>query len=164
VIPSGLFEQPEVRNVSGVLFSNAHTVSIFNRIGTELGYGLPGTAICRLGTTYDPDPNASEAQPFAYVVGDRPPGHQETFAEGLQLFINPWAAVKLSRRTLPSITYNELLDDGTVMSTLSPSSLHPYFSKTIVFQGRHAELYARYKQFEFLGLVPPLSDLKIREH
>ena len=103
------------------------------------------------------DPNASEAQPFGYVVGDRPPVEQETFAEGLQLFISPWAATELSPHALPAITYNQLLPDGRVMSKFS-GGLQPYSSKTLIFEGEHAELFARYQQLRFLGLVPPLPD------
>lgn len=153
-IPSGLFGHPEAANLAGVLFSNTHTISIFNRIGTERGYGSPDVAMCRIGTTYDPDANASEPLPFGYVVGDRPPGEQETFAEGLHLFLNPWAVNKLSPEALRKITFSELLDDGRVLTT-STGGLEPFVSKTFIFEGQGADVVARYHQLQYLGLIPP---------
>lgn len=153
-IPSGLFGHPEAANLAGVLFSNAHTVAMFNRIGKEQGLGSSDVALCRIGTCYNPDPNASEAQKFSYVVGDRPPGEQETFAEGLHLFLNPWATTPLAPQALPMVTYHELLDNGTVMST-SFGGLQPLSSKTLISEGEHAEAAARATQLSYLGLVPP---------
>jgi hypothetical protein len=157
-IPSGLFEHPEGVHVAVVLFSNAHTVSIFNRIGTERGYGPSDVSILRFGTTYDPDPNSSEPLLFAYVVGDRPMGEQETFAEGLELFINPWAHTKLLPDALPAINYIELLDDGRFVSKMRAGVLHPYSSKTMIFKGVHAESFARLQQLRILRLAPTLPD------
>jgi hypothetical protein len=73
-IPSGLFRHPEAANLAGVLFSNAHTISKFNRIGIEQGFGTADTALMRFGTCYDYDPDALKPLLFSYVVGDRPPG------------------------------------------------------------------------------------------
>lgn len=157
VIPSGLFTRPEARYLSGVLFSNSHTVSIFNRIGTEQGLGSPDAALCRFGTCYDPDPNASTPQPFAYVVGDRPPEDQETFTEGLHLFLNPHAVVPLPPETLPGVTYYEQLPDGKVMPNLA-SGLHAFVSRTLIFEGKHAPALARYHHLSYLGLLPEHPD------
>lgn len=158
-IPSGLFRLPEAANLAGVLFSNAHTIAMFNRIGTEVGYGSDDVALCRAGTAYDPDPNASMPQVFGYVVGDRPSDQQETFAEGLNLFLNPWATRKLSPRALPGIPFVDLLDDGRLM-TMSPGGFHPFASKTFVFEGPYAHQLARYQQLRFLGRLPNTNDQK----
>ncbi|MEU4266080.1 hypothetical protein [Streptomyces sp. NPDC025273] len=152
-IPSGLFRLPEAANLAGVLFSNAHTVAMFNRIGMEIGYGSDDVAFCRVGTAYDPDPNASTPQLFSYVAGDRPPDQQETFTEGLSLFLNPWAIRKLSPQALPGISFVDLLDDGRLMSML-PGGFHPFTSKTLVFEGPNAHQVARYRQLQFLGRLP----------
>ncbi|WP_406364876.1 hypothetical protein [Streptomyces sp. NBC_01546] len=151
-IPSGLFQMPEAANLAGVLFSNAHTMGMFNRIGTESGYGPDDVAICRVGTAYNPDPNASEPRPFAYVVGDRPPGEQETFAEGLHLFINPWANRKLSPQALPGIPFANFTDGRLV--TMVPNSFQPFTSKTFVVEHPQAQQIARYQQLLFLGKLP----------
>ena len=157
VIPSGFFRQPEAANIAGVLFSNAHTVAIFNRAGTERGYGSSNVAMCRLGVTVDPTPSAIEPALFGYVVGEEPPGSREPFAAGLHLFINPWSIIPVSAQAFPSITYHELLEDGTLMSIPS-SRLQPIFSKTEVWKGEHAHTYAMYRVLRYLGRIPAIED------
>lgn len=156
-IPSGLFRQPEAAHLSGVLFSNAHTMAMFNRIGTSLELGDPDVALCRIGVCYDPAPDAVEPQKFAYAVGDRAPGDHETFAEGLHLFLNPWAKRPLSPTALPSVTFHEL-EDGVVVSNHT-GGLQPIVSKTVHFTSKDAGLLARYYALRFLGVVPDVPEL-----
>lgn len=141
IIASGLFSLPEAAHLAGVLFTNNATVSKFNRIGTERGYGASDVAMIRFGTMPDPDPNAVEPQMFCYPVGDEEAGYQETFSEGLQLMHNPWAKNPLELRALRGITEHQMLDDGRVLTT--SSRLDPFASVTQIFQGAHAEEYAR---------------------
>lgn len=94
-IPSALFRQVEAANLSGVLFSNQHTITKFNRIGTEQGLGHPDTAFVRFGTFYNSSPDTTEPSHFVYTVGRQPAHYRETFAQGLHLFINPWANIPL---------------------------------------------------------------------
>ncbi|XVV02765.1 hypothetical protein ACQPW3_36260 [Actinosynnema sp. CA-248983] len=156
-IPSGLFGHPEARNLSGVLFSNSHTAAKFNRIGVEQGLGEPGIALLRFGTRYDFNPDAAEPALFAYVVGDRPEDELEDFAEGLHLFINPWADTPLSADTFPGgVTFHQLDETGLV-STTTPVGFHPMMSKTMTFHQEGAHIMARYAQLEFLGKLPPDS-------
>lgn len=140
-IPSGLFAQPEAADLAGVLYSNSSTVGMFNRIGTERGYGPVDVALLRIGTAYDPNPNASKPQFFGYVVGDQSRDERETFADGLQLFLNPHAKVAVSLTALPGITANEVLGDGRVL-TSHCGGLQPFASKTMVFHGPDASHYA----------------------
>ena len=58
-IPSGLFAQPEARNLSAVLFTNNKPVSKFNRIGTERGYGPTDVAMIRWGAIRTRTPTRS---------------------------------------------------------------------------------------------------------
>jgi hypothetical protein len=153
-IPSGLFRHPEAANLAGVLFSNAHTIAKFNRIGIEQGFGTPDTALMRFGTCYDYDPDASKPLPFAYIVGDRPNDEQENFEEGLHLFINPWATVPLPAETLPGVVTYQLRDDG-ILETAFPIAFRPFVSKTMVFHQQHAPIFARYAQLLVLGQLPP---------
>ncbi len=95
--------------MAGVLFTNNATVSKFNRIGTERGYGLSDVAMIRFGTMPDPDPNAVEPQMFCYPVGGEEAGYQETFSEGLQLMHNPWAKNPLELRALRGITEHQMI-------------------------------------------------------
>lgn len=151
-IPSGLFKQPEAANLAGVLFSNAHTVSMFNRIGTELELGSPKAAMCRVGTRYNASPNAIEPLLFGYVVGDRPPGEHETFAEGLHLFLNPWATTPLRPEALPMVTFHTM-EHGLVSANYT-QDFQPFLSRTMIFEGEGADVMARYTRLKMLGLVP----------
>ena len=90
-LPDPWFAQPEARNLSAVLFTNNATISKFNRIGTERGYGPTDVAMIRWGAITDPDPDAIKPQMFGYVVGDYGPEDEEPFSEGLNVFHNPWA-------------------------------------------------------------------------
>ena len=158
-IPSALFTQPEAANLSGVLFSNAHTIAKFNRIGTEQGLGNAETALVRFGTCYDYTPNAATPNKFAYVVGDRPEDDPETFAEGLHLFINPWASTPLSPEALPGIASSTLpvREGDSLLEATFPTGFRPFVSKTWVFDGPNSDVLARYFQQDYLGLLKPGS-------
>ena len=125
-IPSGLFALPEARHLSAVLFSNSSTVNVFNRIGTERGYGPDDVAMLRAGTMPDPDPDASLPQFFGYVVKECPPEDRETFGQALHVLHNPWAERPLPLRALRGVTEHTLLDDGRVLTT--SFSLAPFAS------------------------------------
>jgi len=151
-IPSALFRQPDAANLSGVLFSNSHTIAKFNRIGTELGMGHPGTALVRVGTCYNYDPNAVEPNQFAYIVGEQHDEGLETFAEGLHLFINPWAAIPLSPAALPLIVVYRMSDNGVVVPDV-PVGFHPFVSKTFVTTGKDAQLAAQKLRQDYIDSV-----------
>jgi hypothetical protein len=58
----------------------------------------------------------------------------------------------LTADALPGISFDEQLPDGKGMPNLY-SGLHPFISKTLVFEGKNAAAYARLYQLQFLGLV-----------
>lgn len=153
-IPSGLFNFEAAAGVSGVLFSNAHTIALFNRIGFERGTWPRDIALMRYGDCYDYTPNAAHSAPFAYVVGDRPQSQRETFGEGLNLFVNPNATVPISSRVLPGIVTNELLESGLVETTTNGSFV-PFWSRTEVYQGEGAPEHARRRQYQVLASAAP---------
>lgn len=150
---SGLFRQPEAANLAGVLFSNAHTVAKFNRIGAERGLAAPDTALTRFGTCHNFAPDASKRNLVAYVVGDRSEEERETFEESLRLFVTPWATVPLSTEAFPGVTCYKL-SANRVLETTSPVSFRPFVSKTVVFEQKGADMLARYLQLEMLGRLP----------
>lgn len=49
-IPSGYFFQPNTEYVSAVLFSASGTISKFNRLGRQAGFGSPNITLFRMGT------------------------------------------------------------------------------------------------------------------
>ena len=131
-IPSGLFALPEAAHLSGVLFSNSGTVAKFNRIATERGYSPPDVTMIRIGTVYNPDPNAIKPQLFGYVVVPETE-YFETFSEGLCLMHNPWARTPLAVGALKDVTEHRLLGDGRL--AVSSSRLEPFTSQTPIFVG-----------------------------
>ncbi|MFD3842125.1 hypothetical protein ACFWWC_38640 [Streptomyces sp. NPDC058642] len=132
-------------------------MSKFNRIGIEQGMGNTETALARLGTCYDYTPNSATPNQFAYVVGDRPEDELEDFNEGLHLFINPWARVPLSPASLPGISSHTLRESDGLLEVTFPTGFRPFLSKTFVFSGANAALFARYCQQDYLGLLKPGS-------
>jgi hypothetical protein len=142
-IPSSLFSLPEASHLSAVLFTNSATISKFNRIGTERGYGPADIAMIRYGTFYNPEPNAIKPQISGYLVGDYEPDERETFSEGLHLMHNPWAKNPLPLHALRDITEHQLLDDGRVSTTTPTSRLEAFATATVICRGVGAELYAR---------------------
>jgi len=40
IIPSGFFDQPDVENISGILFSSSGTISKFSRMAIQSGFGV----------------------------------------------------------------------------------------------------------------------------
>ncbi|ROR43474.1 hypothetical protein [Kitasatospora cineracea] len=140
-IPSGLFGLPESAYLAALIFSNSATVSKFNRIGTELGYGPDDIAMIRIGTMPDPDPNAIHPQLFGYLVGGDSSEKVESFSEGWHVLHNPWAKNTLHPDALPGFTRHELLDDGRVLSTWDRMS--PFASQTRIFEGSGAREYAQ---------------------
>jgi hypothetical protein len=129
-VSSGLFNLPEASQLSAVLFSNSHTAAKFDRIGTENGYGSDRVTVIRFGTCFDPDPEAFDPKPFHYVVGERPRGQRERWAEGLHLFLNPRAARQLHPSALPSLPY-WIVENGAIFPRVA-GEFHPMTSKTII--------------------------------
>lgn len=125
IIPSGYFFQPDAENVSAVLFSASGTISKFNRIGRQAGFGPDNIIMHRFGTHHDHDPNASLPKQFAYKVTT---DSNETWGEGLSMFHNPNAKHPVPEELFPSIAHH-YFNDGQIISNLP--EFHPYSSMTI---------------------------------
>jgi len=93
IIPSGFFDLPDAENVSAVLFSNAGTISKFDRIGVTAGFAAPDHRYQRFGYRFNPDPNALTGIPFSLDVAD--PSYVEGWSDELQIFHNPNARIPL---------------------------------------------------------------------
>jgi hypothetical protein len=136
-----------------VLFTNSGTISKFNRIGTERGYGPDDVAMVRYGTVYNPEPNAIKPKLDGYLVGDYRPEVRETFSEGLHLMHNPWASNPLPAGSLRDLTEHRLLDSGHVQVTTSRPE--PFATVTLIWQGAGAEQHAREVLASALADDPP---------
>jgi hypothetical protein len=85
-IPSNFFAQPDTENISAVLFSNAATITKFNRMGKLAGLGSKDTKLIRIGYLYNPDPIALEPLHFAVDVDS--PEYEESWSDGLIMYHN----------------------------------------------------------------------------
>lgn len=124
-IPSGYFFQPDTENVSAIMFSASGTISKFNRIGKQAGFGDDNIVMYRFGTCHDHSPNALLPKTFNYQVT---PETNETWAEGLSMFHNPNARFPVPQELFPSIAHHNF-HEGEIISTLP--DFYPYSSTTL---------------------------------
>ena len=123
-----LFFQPDSENVSAVLFSASGTISKFNRLGKQAGFGSPNVRMFRTGTHYDFTPNASMPKIFHYEVTK---DSNETWAEGLSMYHNPNAVHPVPEELFPTIGHHTF-ENGRVVSRLP--EFFPYASYTVKLQ------------------------------
>ena len=133
-VPSGFFLLPEAQHVSAVLFSNSGTVSKFNRMGQIGRHRNPRVRLIRLGTCYNPDPNATTPSAFRYEVGDS--RFPEWWGQGLEMFHNPSALHPVDRWLFPEIAHHRF-EDGMIY-TEAPD-FQPMASITVNITGSSAE-------------------------
>lgn len=126
VIPSGFFNLPGAENVSAVFVNNSGTISKFNRMGLQGGFGSGRVLMIREGTAVDHDPNALEPKIFRAVVNSE--GYEEGWVEGANIFHNPNALHPVPEDWFPGAAQHHLLPDGQMLSTTP--DFHPYSSTT----------------------------------
>lgn len=108
-IPAGLFRDPANAHLSGVLFSNAATLSKFNRMGFLAGWQPPGLDMVRQGILFDRTPGAVDAIPFAMSISS--PDYEalwpfgEAWCQELDLYHNPLAANPIPFDLIPGATH-----------------------------------------------------------
>lgn len=108
-IPSGFFELPDSENVSAVLWTNAGTVPKFTRMALAGPYPDDDVSMVRFGCMYDPDPNAHNPLPFAYIVGE-PDAPTETWGQEANLFHNPKAKYPIPKDLFETLTNSEMIE------------------------------------------------------
>lgn len=127
-IPSGYFFQPDSEHISAVMFSNSGTVSKFNRMGMQAGFGSKDIMLIRTGFCHDHDENASMPKAFAIkVTGES----DETWSQGLSMFHNPNAKNPIHPGLFPSIAHH-FFKDGQIISDLP--KFYPYTSTTNIIK------------------------------
>jgi hypothetical protein len=130
-IPSGFFNLPGAEHISGILFSNTGTIPKFARMGHQGPYRDPDIKMLRMGTCYRHDPNASQAAPFMYEVGE--PDAVETWWQGTVYIVNPKALRPLPDEWIGAGLQEELVDGKTVSTWRAP--FIPYSSLTQILRG-----------------------------
>jgi hypothetical protein len=134
-IPSAFFEQPETEHISAILTSASGTLSKFNRMGRQAGYGDPDIRVVRIGSCYDHDPNAFEPKGFRYEVNEK---SEETWSEGINVYHNPHARMPLEPEMFPFAGHHTV-KDGDIVSMLP--DFHPFASWTINLTPKGKEDY-----------------------
>lgn len=123
-IQSGFFFLPEAENISAVLSSSIATIAKFNRKGRQAGFKGPVISMIRYGCCHDNDKNASAPKTYSYTVDE---SCTETWAEGLDMFHNPWARHPVPEYLFPTISHHRF-ESGQLISQLP--AFYPYTSIT----------------------------------
>ena len=135
IIPSGFFLQSEAENISAVLTSASGTISKFNRMARQAGYGDPDIKVYREGYCHDHDPGALKPEYFKYEVNEE---SSENWSEGINIYHNPNANIPLDPDTFPFAGHHTIRDSDIV--SMLPD-FHPYSSWTINFTPKGKENY-----------------------
>ena len=108
--PAGLFADAQHQELSALVFSNACSISKFNRVGVSAGATVEDYRHVRIGTFFDPTPGALDPTPFCLDITSNeyrclwPHGYEPWSAE-LEVFHNPYARLPLPRSILPEATH-----------------------------------------------------------
>lgn len=108
-IPSNFFNLPDAENISAVLFTNAATITKFNRMGKLAGLGGKDLKLIREGFLFNPDPEAFEPIPFSRDVDSD--DYEETWSDSLIMYHNPRAINPVDPNWVESISHTWLDED-----------------------------------------------------
>lgn len=100
-IPSNFFSLPESENISAVLFTNAATITKFNRMGKLAGLGSENIKMIRSGLVYNP--NGMFPNTFASDIDD--PLYEESWDDALVMYHNPSANIPVDPYMFPDISH-----------------------------------------------------------
>jgi hypothetical protein len=107
--PAGLFRNGDHAELSAIIFSNAGSVSKFNRVARTWGAPSPGRYV-RYGKFFDRTDGALEGIPFCLdILSDDYrslwPQRWEPWCAELEVFHNPFARTPLPHALLPEATH-----------------------------------------------------------
>jgi hypothetical protein len=127
-----IFELPNSKYISAVLFTNSGTIHKFNRMEYQNGYNKYSNIT--MFRDVDIYIHSSEIQQsyrsLRYEVGD--PKYQETWGQGLSMFHNPKALLPINKNEFKDFPYvaHHWLENDKIMVTAP--DFHVLSSKTIV--------------------------------
>jgi hypothetical protein len=130
-ISSGFFYQPNVENISAILFSNSGTTAKFKRMGYQEGLYTKYMKILRRGFAYDYNPHALSPKYFVYDLDERT---DESWGEGLVVCLNPNAKYPLPYDFFVDAAQYYMLDDNIVADIVG---FHPYNSETFTISSEY---------------------------
>lgn len=131
-VPSDFFGQKGHEHISAVLFSNAGTLTKFNRMGILAGFGDDAVQLIRSGGLHEPGPHAYEPEPFLVNIED--PEYFEDWDDELQVFHNPNAVNPIDDDMFPTAANYRVIDGEVlwrspkrpVVFSFSRSNAYPY--------------------------------------
>lgn len=126
IIPAGFFSQPEVENISAIIFSSTATLSKFTRMGVQAGLGSEQSKVTRQGLFYNHEENASKPNMKIYEVDE---SCNETWSEGVTIFHNPNAKIVLDKGIFSNTIAQCESIDGVLYSDMP--DVFPYSSQNV---------------------------------
>lgn len=129
-IPSGFFHQDNTEHISAIITSSSATLSKFNRIGKECGFGDKHVRMFREGNCIDPDPKASKPLHFLYEVVESEGSEVELWAEGVEVYHNPNALYPLPLDFF-QLAINYQLEDNIPVANTFHDLFRPFGSVTV---------------------------------
>ncbi|MDA1584580.1 hypothetical protein PDK27_12350 [Bacillus cereus group sp. TH230-1LC] len=130
-IPSGFFYQPNVENISAIIFSNSGTTAKFKRMGYQEGLYTTHMNVIRRGFAYDYTPNALTPEYFVHNLAER---SNESWGEGLVVCLNPNAKYPISQDFFVDAAQYYVVDGNTVADIIG---FHPYSSETLTISAEY---------------------------
>ncbi len=115
---SPLFLSEEFKHVSAVLFSPCGTITKFNRMGVQAGYGDSNYTLLQMKICYNHLQNAIYPNMFFNVIDEK---CNETWADGIQIFHNPMAETPLNPELFPHAGHH-YYNDGLLYSDMPLNS------------------------------------------
>lgn len=130
-VPTNFFAQPDAENIAAVLFSNAGTLSKFNRMGVRAGFGDAWVSLVREGVLVDPTRFGSEAQ---FKIDVESPAYEEGWADEMILFHNPRALHPVDPTLFSGIGQVRVDDDdytetGPMRVVWSQTTTHDFLAR-----------------------------------
>lgn len=113
-----LFLDDQFKYVSAVLFTPCGTISKFNRMGVQAGYGNSSYTLFQVKMCYNHLRNAILPNVFFNVVDEN---SHETWADGIQIFHNPMAEIPLNQGLFPHAGHH-FYKDGLLFSDMPQNS------------------------------------------
>jgi hypothetical protein len=127
-IPAGFFRQPETEHISAVLANPEGTISKFNRLGFVSNFGDRDIHMIRRGLAFQ---GAASPQLFVSQINDAK--YSECWCEGIEVFHNPNALVRLPEFSVPGVAHTTLRD-GQIVSSHPP--FFPVGSMTMILTAK----------------------------
>ncbi|MET1253500.1 hypothetical protein [Aliikangiella maris] len=128
-IPSYFFKQENSKYVSAILFSNAATITTFNRMGKLAGLGSSRVKMLRQGMKAHPEPSSFSAMPFVCDVDDE--NYEEAWGDGVVMYHNPFALYPVDPDMFPDISHI-IYDPNTDDFMAIPNPNEVFSSTTMV--------------------------------